>query len=216
MLFALQVVLNVRLLIDEVVLQEDYTQHAAPLVHILINNLGSLFQYVIIKTFVLTCHFCHGNTTFCVFLDSRFSTLSTFPDDFFSLPHSWTNQSYINSCSFDMASIPLAWWASFGSRWSSGNTMGWMWPHMLTIPSLGGGLLSGMIVLHIRVCFSPGWTFMLLTFSTSDASTLCDDEKSNSQIATASGWRYSKISMASLSCSFSWAKSHHLSWFFLG
>ena len=45
---ALQVVLNVRLLIDEVVLQGDYTRHAAPLVGILVDNLGSLFQYVIV------------------------------------------------------------------------------------------------------------------------------------------------------------------------
>ena len=50
---ALKVVLNVRLLIDEVLLQGDYMQHAAPHVGVLLYYLGSLFKYIIIKTIIL-------------------------------------------------------------------------------------------------------------------------------------------------------------------
>ena len=57
---------------------------------------------------------------------------------------------------------------------------------------------------------------MLFTFSAPIMRPSWADEQSKTQIATFSGWRYSKISTVCFVCSISWSRFHHALWFFPG
>jgi hypothetical protein len=80
---SLQIMLDVRLLIDEVVLQGDYTRHAASLISMLIDYLRSLVQHSVIETIILASHFSHGNMMFSIFLDCGLPILCAFTNNFF-------------------------------------------------------------------------------------------------------------------------------------
>src|SRR6202040_962055 len=78
----LKIMLNHRLLIDEIVLQGDDTIETAPLSVTLNRRSFGGVKIGIIDCVLLTCCLCHRNTALRILLHLRFSTTLAFADNF--------------------------------------------------------------------------------------------------------------------------------------
>jgi len=85
--------------------------------------------------------------------------------------------------SYRTALIPFGCPLSFGSGWSSGKIMLWIWPHVSSSPGAGSGLLSGITVSHSFLCFFPGLMFILLTLRAFSENPSCAEDRSNAKMA---------------------------------